>query len=139
MSIDYGFKIRLSLLNMSRCIPDLQRRQALGCEGKSAVGGRIETHKLSISALKDAMHICCLHIDLIRIVVLVQEIILLHVSLSIESTEKKSLAHAFSSETASRDLEDVWRLRFKRGTSTVAHHLKHVSKAVLAGSLEGCQ
>jgi hypothetical protein len=88
MSIDYGFKIRLSLLNMSRCIPDLQRRQALGCEGKSAVGGRIETHKLSISALKDAMHICCLHIDLIRIVVLVQEIILLHVSLSIESTEK---------------------------------------------------
>ena len=80
------------------------------------------------------MNICSLHIDLVGVVLLIQEIIFLYVSLSIESAEKQSLAHAFSSKASAWDLEDIGRLRKKRGTRSMADHLEDVSKTVRAGS-----
>lgn len=71
------------------------------------------------------MKVCGLSVDLIGIEGIIQKLIMLDVSLAIESTQEEPLAHATSCKATPSNLENVGRLRLKGRTSTMTHHLEH--------------
>lgn len=90
---------------MSRCISDLDSWHATICvqtielidrQLRALISGRVESHKLRVSALNDSMHVCRLSIDLIRIECFVKKFIIFDISLPIESSQKESLSHSTS-------------------------------------------
>ena len=96
----------------------LQKREFL------AVARRVETHELGIAALHCAVDVCALHIELLRVILWLEQLVVFDISLAIPAAEKITLAHTFSCQKPFADLELVELTIFNWGTSTMPHQLK---------------
>jgi hypothetical protein len=103
--------------------------------GGSAADRWIQTHEFSVGALDHSADVCCLGVDLIRVVSLIEQLVLLHIPISVESAKQEPLAHPSRSQLPGSNGEVVGFLHGDRGSSTMSHHLEHEGKLVLCERL----